>query len=217
MQSGSPLNFSAKELRTRKKLYTFRKVAETINKNKRNSFVFYGSRDALSPNQYAIFREFRIKKDFINGVYIKLELIPANIFKSFRRFSQFEKRQTMLKGSTYQIKVTMPYSHDVSMSKFDSKTEAAFYKATFNVFEQFKLIRFSEKTHLDYIPSVFLSTTNDISTNVARFGAFVQKVKTIPTEDNSIPFSILQYNQKASFFIRRNIIFIQDKLISKTN
>jgi len=103
------------------------------------------------------------------------------------------------------------------MSKFDSKTEAAFYKATFNVFEQFKLIRFSEKTHLDYIPSVFLSTTNDISTNVARFGAFVKKVKTIPTEDNSIPFSILQYNQKASFFIRRNIIFIQDKLISKTN
>ena len=215
MQSGSPLNFSAKELRTRKKLYTFRKVAETINKNKRNSFVFYGSRDALSPNQYAIFREFRIKKDSINGVAIKLELIPANIFKSFRRFSQFEKRQTMLKGSTYQIKVTMPYSHN--MSKFDSKTEAAFYKATFNIFEQFKLIRFSEKTHLDYIPSVFLSTTNAISTNVARFGTFVQKVKTIPTEDNSIPLSILQYNQKASFLIRRNIIFIQDKLIPKTN
>jgi len=208
MQPSKSIIFSAQELRTLKKIYTFRKVAETINKNTATTitnnesiYVFYGSRDALSPNQYNLFREYIIKNTN-NKTKLTIELIPATIFKSFIRFSPFQIMQNILKGSIYQRKVTISTNDNVTKN-FVNETEC--YKKLFMLFNQFKRVQFTEKTNFDYTPSLFISITNNGSLVPIRFGQLQSLSKSLQTPN------------EASFALRSNLIFLQDKLNSKTN
>ena len=214
MQSVSSFTaFSAQELRTIKKLYAFRKVAQTINKSKTNTHVFYGSIDALSPNQYSLFREYIMKHLAKDKVQIKIELIPASIFKSFIRFSQFQKIQNRLKGSVYQIKVTFSNENETA----NSAIESILYKTSFDVFRLFNKINFTEKTRFEFTPSVFLATNKIGAIVPIRFGDLMKNAKSLIIPEANVSLQILQYNQNASFTIIRSIIFIQDKLNKKTS
>ena len=206
MKPTSSIIFSARELRTLKKVYTFRKVAESITADialntQRNTYIFYGSRDALSPSQYSIFRAFINKNVDKNKVQIKIELLPTTVFKSFMQFSQLQKRQVMLKGSIYQIKVIIPIN-----SKGNSfNDEAVLYKTLFMLFNQVKQVQFTEKTFFDYRPSLYFSTSKGNPIVPRRFGQLLARAKP------------LQFNHEASLLIRSNLVFLQDKLNSKTN
>jgi len=107
--------FSSRELNKLQTLYRSRAFNLQMNvsaeSEKANStskkcrFTFYGSRGTLNANQWIKLREHINKTESYSNITIKLTLVTTPVTLSIMSASWLKKRESIFKGSTYQINI----------------------------------------------------------------------------------------------------------------
>ncbi len=174
LQSKTTTTFSFRELRSLQMLYRSRELANLWRSTQIASganspikreltYIYYGSRGALSPNQRALFRAQLSRIATFQGGSIKFTLFPTPVAQSIRSFSFLSNIRSLLKGTSYQRAIRIPFTNPSSGQEILTQSQVQQSVSQFqryNFFTRLKTIQLTEETRFDFKPGLsFFPTT----------------------------------------------------------
>ena len=118
-------------------------------KTNTHTFIVYGSRNALSSVQRGAFRNHLKKTTDFNHITVKLTLFSSAVAQYIMGYSSLLKLESLLKGTTYQITLTV---NNVS-------EEEAYVQ--FSAFLNYvKTLKFSDNASFNFSPTIVFPSVN---------------------------------------------------------
>lgn len=121
-------------------------------------YTIYGSSGALSPNQRTLFRAHLRSFSAFKNSSVKFTLFSTPVSQSVRAFSNLREARFLLKGSSYQMSITVPANLSTGQFLYDNQHFSQYQLPFF--FEHLKVVRFSEETTMEFLPSLMFSSTS---------------------------------------------------------
>lgn len=182
--------FSSSNLARLQKLYRSRnfkvKISKQPNSNKL-TFIVYGTINALSAKQRALFRQHMCSRVSEPAVDVKLALFSSSVSKGIVGFSSLKQIRQLFKGTTYQL--------EISVSGFDEITS---YEMIFNAILFMQTLKFTEDVSFNFKPSLIRIINNSQQRVPLRF-EYAQKV----------------INALKQQSVRQTIVHILDSVVTK--
>jgi hypothetical protein len=150
--------FSKRKLVILQKIYRSREFISQINsintkkKSNEEQYIFYGTIGTLAPIQRTISREYFSE---FKDIKVKFRLFSASIVKFNIGFSYFQEFNSLIKGTSYQIKLNIKKPVQKNTPCFDNQYQSYIEQSSVPLFiNNLKKIRFGEENTFDFVPTV---------------------------------------------------------------